>query len=337
MVRNLPCIRRIALGNGLGLHDRRWCRALLNAVNGALAFADPPPHASLLAVMAVATGCWPVAAAQAAPTTAEVLAAAPASAWRALPPDHTLYLDLPSGRVVIELEPALAPHTVAAVERLARSGYFNGLAVTRVQDNYVAQWGDAESTQRLPEGFPRSIAPEFTAPLAARYFVELPGPDGFAPQAGFVDGFPAGRDPRTGQAWLAHCYGAVGVGRDDDPASGIGTELYAVIGHAPRHLDRNITVVGRVRQGIELLSSLPRGPAPMGFYTRASERVPISGLRVAADLPAGEQLPLQVLRTDTATFAALVESRRNRREAWFHQPAGYIDLCNVPIPVRAAP
>ena len=318
---------------------------MLTAIHRALAAIARLPRVAPLLALAVAIDSGPVAAAQApvqpkakaAPTTAEVLAAAPDSAWRALPPDHTLYLDLQSGRVVIELEPAIAPHMVAAIEQLVRSGFFDGLAVIRVQDNYVAQWGDGDAAQRLPEGFPRSIAPEFTAPMAAHSFASLPGPDGFAPQAGFFDSFPAGRDPRSGEGWLAHCYGAVGVGRDNDPGSGNGTELYAVIGHAPRHLDRNITLVGRVRQGIELLSSLPRGPAPMGFYAEASERVPIRSVRLAADLPPGEQLRLQVLRTDSPTFAALVESRRNRREAWFLRPAGYIDLCNVPIPVRTVP
>jgi peptidylprolyl isomerase len=57
----------------------------------------------------------------------------------------------------------------------------------------------------------------------------------------------------------------VGAGRDDPPESD-GTELYAVIGHAPRQLDRNVALVGRVLQGIELLSSLPRGSGEMGFY-----------------------------------------------------------------------
>ncbi|MFM2288996.1 MAG: hypothetical protein RL684_2139 [Pseudomonadota bacterium] len=295
--------------------------------------------ASCLLVTAPADAAAPAGATIAAtmPTTADVLAAAPASAWRALDAGHTLYVDLAAGRVVIELAPGLAPRTVAAIEQLARSGYYDGLAITRVQDNYVAQWGDADGSKPLPQGFPRTLAPEFTSPLPARAFTRLPGPDGFAPTVGFVDGFPAGRDPASGQGWLAHCYGAVGVGRDDDPASGIGAELYAVIGHAPRHLDRNITVVGRVRQGMELLASLPRGSAPMGGYAEVAQRVPIHSVRLAADLQASERLPLQVLRTDTATFAALVESRRNRRESWFHRPAGYVDLCNVPIPVRVVP
>ncbi len=151
---------------------------------------------------------------------------------------------------------------------------------------------------------------------------------------GFIDSFPAARDPAAALAWLTHCYGAVGVGRGNDPASGTGSELYAVIGHAPRHLDRNVTVVGRVRQGIELLASLPRGTAEMGFYATPAERTTIRTVRLASEVPSAERTRLEVLRTDTPTFTALVEARRNRRDDWTVRPAGYIELCNAPIPVR---
>jgi peptidylprolyl isomerase len=50
-----------------------------------------------------------------------------------------------------------------------------------------------------------------------------------------------------------------------------------------------------------------------------------------------ERARLEVIRTDTPTFAALVESRRNRRDDWYEVQAGYIDLCNVPIAVRPVP
>ena len=192
------------------------------------------------------------APAKSTPSVSEILAAAPASAWRPLADEHTLYMQMPAGRVIIELEPALAPRTVAAIEALVRMHYFEGGAVVRVQDNYVAQWsvpGNApDETRAVPEDM-RTLAPEFSAPASAATFTVLPDRDGFAPEAGFVDSFPAARDPSAGQVWLAHCYGAVGVGRDNDPATGNGSELYAVIGHAPRHLDRNVTVVGRVRAG----------------------------------------------------------------------------------------
>jgi peptidylprolyl isomerase len=168
-------------------------------------------------------------------------------------------------------------------------------------------------------------------------FVRLPDADGYAPEVGFSEGFPAARDPVAGTAWLAHCYAMVGAGRGNEPESGNGAELYVVIGHAPRQLDRNIALVGRVLWGMEHLSVLPRGPAPMGFYAQPSQHVPIRRLRVAADVPAAEQTRLEALRTDTATFTALVEARRNRRDDWYRVPAGYIDLCNVPLPVRAVP
>ena len=300
--------------------------------------SDPPTAAPAApAAATAATAATKAAPLKATPSVSEILAAAPASAWRPLVDEHTLYMQLPAGRVIIELEPAMAPHTVAAIETLVRMHYFEGGAVVRVQDNYVAQWSvpgnTPDETRPVPENM-RTLAPEFSAAASAATFTVLPDRDGFAPEAGFVDSFPAARDPSAGQVWLAHCYGAVGVGRDNDPATGNGSELYAVIGHAPRHLDRNVTVVGRVRAGIELLSSLPRGPAPMGFYEQAAQRTAITSIRLAADVPAAERTRLEVLRTDTPTFAAVIEARRNRRDDWYLRPAGYIDLCNAPIPVR---
>ena len=278
----------------------------------------------------------PAPAAKPTPGTAEILAAAPAQAWRPLADQHTLYMQLPAGRVIIELEPALAPHTVANIEALVRMHHFDGAAVIRVQDNFVAQWSNPDTTRKLPDNM-LQLAPEFTAPLSAATFTELPDRDGYAPQVGFIDSFPAARDPPAGRAWLAHCYGAVGVGRDNDPATGNGSELYAVIGQAPRQLDRNVTVVGRVRQGIELLASLPRGMDAMGFYAKPAQNIAISRIAIAADLPAAERTRLEVLRTDSPTYAALLESRRNRTDAWYLRPAGYIDLCSAPLPVRPAP
>jgi peptidylprolyl isomerase len=159
----------------------------------------------------------------------------------------------------------------------------------------------------------------------------------YAPEVGFSDGMPVARDPKSGRTWLAHCYGMVGAGRDNGVDSGSGAELYVVIGQAPRQLDRNIAVVGRVVQGMELLASLPRGTGALGFYEKPEQRIAIKSVRLAADVPEAQRTPLQLLRTDTATFSALVESRRNRSDDWYKVPAGKIGLCNVPLPVRAPP
>jgi len=271
-------------------------------------------------------------------TTGEVLADSAPSDWRTLDPAQTLYMDLPAGRVVIELAPDFAPRHVANVLTLVREQYFDGLAIMRSQDNFVVQWGDPESAPDAKKSLgtaQAALAAEFTRPSQGLAFTALPDPDTYAPQTGFVAGFPAARDLRDGTAWLVHCYAVVGVGRDNAADSGGGTELYAVTGHAPRQLDRNITVLGRVVQGMELLATLPRGSGPLGFYATPEQRTPIRRVRLAADVPESERVALEVLRTDTATFRDLVESRRNRQDAWYKVPAGHIDVCNVPLPVRS--
>lgn len=265
-----------------------------------------------------------------------ISATAQESDWRKLDPAQTLYMELEQGRVVIELAPQFAPNHVTNIQQLVREGYFDGQRINRVQDNFVVQWGDPNVAKPLREA-KRSVRAEFTRPAKGLNFTALPDTDAYAPQTGFVDGFPAARESAEGAAWGVHCYGTVGVGRDNAADSGSGAELYVVIGHSPRQLDRNITVVGRVVQGIQLLSSLPRGTGQMGFYERPSEHTVIKSIRLAADVPEEDRLKLEALRTDSARFQQTIEGRRNRKDDWYKVPAGRIDVCNVPLPVRLAP
>ena len=275
--------------------------------------------------------------AAAAPSLAQILEASPAADWRDMDPARMLYMKLAAGLVVIELAPEFAPAHVLNIERLAQAGFYDGLSVVRVQDDYVVQWGDAESKKPTGEG-KLSLKAEFDHPFKpGDPFVALPDPDTYAAQTGFAGGFPAARDPSSGLTWLTHCYGMVGAGRDVDPDSGGGPELYAVIGQAPRQLDRNVTLVGRVIQGMDILSVMPRGHGDIGFYQTPAERIPILSVRLGTQLKSGERLALQTLRTDSATFAAVVQNRRFRRDPWFKFAAGHIDVCNVPLPIRTKP
>ncbi len=273
----------------------------------------------------------------------EILARSSSADWRTPDADQTVYLELASGRVVLELAPQFSPRHVENIRTLIREGYFDGLAIIRSQDNYVVQWGDAnEKNPRPLKNAKAKMQPEFTRTLTAAEFgrfafERLPDPDGYAPEVGFADGFHAGRDPAKSTVWLAHCYGALGVGRGNELDSGSGTSLYVVTGHAPRHLDKNITLVGRVLQGMPLLSSLPRGTKALGFYDKPAEMVPIKSVKLAVDLPVAERTNLQVLRTNTVLFKSAVEALRNRGGNWFKVPAGHVELCNVPIAVRVAP
>jgi len=271
------------------------------------------------------------------PTMASVLKASTAAEWRPLDPENTLYVELASGRVIIELAPAFAPNHAANVKALVREGYFDGLTINRVQDNYVAQWGDANegASKRAiktakatsPGEFDRAITPEIP-------FTPSPDGDIYAAEAGWSLGFPVARDPKSGRTWLTYCYGALGTARGNDADSGGGTQLFVIIGHSPRHLDRNYTAFGRVVKGIELLSTLPRGAGGLGFYDKPEQRVPIKSIRVAADVPAAERTAIQVLRTDTATFTSLIAARRTRSEESFKYKVGRIEVCNVPIPTK---
>jgi len=198
------------------------------------------------------------------------------------------------------------------------------------------QWGDPdEAKPRALKTAKATLKAEFTVPMKNdTAFTQLPERDGYAPQVGHSNGFPSARDPKSRRAWLAHCYGMVGVGRDTDADSGNGTSLYAVNGHAPRHLDRNITVVGRVVSGMSLLSTLPRGTAALGFYDKPELNVPILSVKMAADVPEGERSKLEVMRTDSAAYQAALDAQRYRSGPWNKYTPGYVELCNAPIPVR---
>jgi len=291
---------------------------------------------SALTLMAAAAGAG-AAELPPRPSVADVVKASKPGDWRPLDPDNTLYMESALGRVVIEMAPTFAPNHVKNIKALVRAHYFDGLAIVRVQDNWVVQWGDPNEDKpeaRPVKGAQKTLKAEFTVPLKNdTRFTRLPDRDGYAPESGFSNGFPAGRDPKTGETWLAHCYGMVGVGRDNGADSGGGTSLYAVIGPA-RHLDRNITVVGRVISGMPQLAALPRGPAPMGFYDKPEMNVPITAIKVAADVPTDQRSHFEVMRTDSATFQSVLEAQRNRGGPWTKVAMNHVDLCAAPVPVR---
>ncbi|MBB5358007.1 peptidylprolyl isomerase [Rhodanobacter sp. ANJX3] len=284
---------------------------------------------------------------QAAPTltTPQLLAKSTSDEWRKPNPENLVVMQLANGRVLIELAPDFTPLHAANIRTLIRQHYFDGLAIVRVQDNFVTQWDDpagddnGDKSKMHPLGKAKAtVPPEFTRPIDAKLpWTRLPDGDVYAAEVGFSEGFPVARDPASGQEWLTHCYGMVGVGRDNGADTGNGSALYAVIGQAPRRLDRNLAVIGRVLDGMPLLSSLPRGTGPMGFYDKPSQQVAIQSVQLAADLPAAQRPSIEVLRTDSKTFAALVDAKRNRRDAFYTVPAGKIDICSIDVPMRAIP
>ncbi len=290
--------------------------------------------------MRLLLACAAVALIGAAPpakllTPTDVVTAAPASAWRTIGPDDLMVIDLAKGgRVVVQLAPAFAPVHVANIQALARGNYWADATVYRVQDNYVAQWGRNDSDKPWPAGVVAKPPAEYTRALKGLKIKPLGYADPYAPGAGFADGWPIAYSPKGGWADLAHCYGTVGVGRDLSPDTGTGGELYAIIGQPTRHMDRNIAIVGRVVDGIDQLSSLPRGTEALGFYKDKAQYVPIASVRLASQMPAGERPSYEYLDTNSAAFAQYLHVRANRHDQFYIRPAGGVDLCNVQVPVR---
>ncbi len=271
-------------------------------------------------------------------TPSDVVAAAPPAAWRTISPDDLLVVDLKNGgRVVVQLAPVFAPVHVANIRALAQGGWWDGAAIYRVQDNYVAQWGNNDSDKAFPAGVVAKPPAEYTRPLKGLAVRPLGFADPYAPAAGYWSGWPIAYSPKGGWANLAHCYGSVGVGRGLSPDTGTGGELYAAIGHGPRHLDRNIAVVGRVIEGIDRLSSLRRGTEALGFYKERSEDTPIVTARLASQINAGDRPSFQYMDTRSASFAQYLRLRANRKDQFYIRPAGGVDLCNAPVPVRRTP
>ena len=296
-----------------------------------------------LFVSAAMCAAFPVAAQEVKtyPAPSEIVVSAKAGEWVAIAPSDLMVMDLAPDskgkprRVVIQLIPApFSQGWVRNIRKLAAANWWDGTSINRVQDNYVAQWGDATEKKALPEGLATVGEKNYITPNWPGKVWIFAGADGrrdaYAAAHGFYFGWPLAAN--SDGLWPTHCYGMVGVGRNLSPDTGSGAELYTVIGHAPRHLDRNIALVGRVIEGIEHMSSLPRGTGALGFYEKEEERVPILSVRLGnetKDVPAFEYLS-----TDSDSFAAYADARANRRDPFFNVPAGGADICNIPVPIR---
>jgi peptidylprolyl isomerase len=290
---------------------------------------------SLLAA-AMSSPAQTVAAPTAYVTPGDILRTAPAADWAAFDPEDLLVIDLArGGRVVIALADAFAPVHVANIRRFARAGWYDGLSIERVQDNYVVQWGDPDGAKPLPANVTHSAPAEYDRAAAGLAFHALAYRDTYAQRVGSAAGLPVAEE--GDRAWLVHCYGMVGVGRDLNPDTGTGAELYAVIGQPPRALDRNIAVVGRVLAGMDILAALPRGTADLGFYADPGQRLPIQKVRIAADMPVSERPRFERLKAESPTFDAWSHARANRKDTFFLRPAGALDVCNAEPPVRVVP
>ena len=267
--------------------------------------------------------------------------------WNSLDPDNTVYLDLQEGTVVIQLNPVFAPKTVKHFKELLEDQFYRGMSFYRVIDGFVAQAGDESDIDGTPIAKPLKAEFEIDWPLkptdkekkkhwTPMSWTPVQKDDMFAPYTGFIDGFPAARDDKkAGKAWLTHCPGTIAMARNEDPDSG-GTDFYIVIGQAPRYLDRNLTVFGRVVWGMDVVQRIKRGPAlENGIIEKDLERSWIKNMRLVSSIESDQRMDIYVADTNSDGFKKMLKDRRNRKEKFFHhKPPKTLDICQVPIPAR---
>ncbi|OLF78237.1 peptidylprolyl isomerase [Maricaulis sp. W15] len=256
--------------------------------------------------------------------------------WRPVNPADLLLLEVEDGVIAIELADWIAPNHANRMRQAARDGFFDGRSFYRVIDGFVAQGGRGEDPDavELPQYPP--LSGEFTIPASTVTFSPMSDADLYAPTVGHVDGFPAAMNEAGNEVWPIHCPGTVAMARDNDPDSG-DVEFYIVIGQGPRHLDRIMSVFGRVIDGMEHVQALQRGDPAVnsGVIADTLARDIIVSARIASDLPEADRPAYEVMRTDGQAFWDAKQARRNRtHDFFFETPPPVIEACHMPGPVR---
>lgn len=279
-----------------------------------------------------------IALAAAVPAFAQPAAPLPSDAapedWRDIPDDEIMVITLGDGRqVFVRLAARFAPGHVKNIRTLTEARWWDGASIYRVQENWVAQWGDATEKKPLPPEIIARPPAEFEIAEAFAPAQKLSKADGYSAASGVTaDGWPIATDGKA--AWLTHCYGSVGVARDQLPDTGTGTELFTPIGQSARRLDRNYTVVGRIVEGMQYMSALPRSGATMGVYATEGERTAIASVRLASQLPEDDRPRFQVRATDNVRYFALIQSREKPAAPTV---ATGLEVCDLAVGVRRKP
>lgn len=250
--------------------------------------------------------------------------------WREVDPENLVLMELQEGRVAIELNPLFAPKTVDQFRKLVQERFYDGLGFYRVIDGFVAQGGDGSDLGEL--SLVPLIEAEFEAELPGdTAFTTVQNNDLFASETGFIDGFAAARDASGEKTWLTHCPGVVAMARNDS-ADSSRTDFYIVIGQAPRYLDRNMNVFGRVIDGMDIVQKIRRGlPDNDGIIENDAASSRIRSMTLASDIPKKDRPTGLVPDTNSKAFSKLLKNRRDRKQKFFHhKPPEVLDVCQVP-------
>jgi len=241
--------------------------------------------------------------------------------WRTVAPENLLVIDTSKGRIVVELDPRVAPRHVERIRTLADRGFYDGLKFHRVVPGFMAQTGDPEGTGRGGSELPDMPAEfQFRRGRDSGFQVVDAGQ---AVQMGVIGSMPVVTQPdaqmfvtadmKTG-AQALFCPGVAGMARSGDNVNSANSQFFLMM-EATEVLNGAYTPFGRVLQGMDVITSLNAGTeanngevANPDIMTRA---------RTAAAMPEGQRPTARVMDTRSPAFAALVAQTRTARGAAF--------------------
>ena len=254
--------------------------------------------------------------------------------WRQLELQNTILMTLPQGKVVVELTPQFSPNHVARFKTLAQEDFYQNTSFYRVIEGFVAQAGPKDGSDKDKSITKLAIEDQWTTNKSFS-FTPVQQQDLFAEQTGFKDGFAIGYSAKEQKAWLTHCPGTLAMARETGKDTAT-SHFYFSIGQAPRYLDRNMTIFGRVVYGMEHIQSIKRTSTIEGeFAVDSRDHTKIIDIQLMSELPKAQQLIIEVEDTGSEGFAKrLVKTRHRDNDFFYHKPPPVLDVCQIVVRSR---
>ena len=241
--------------------------------------------------------------------------------WRTVAPENLLVIDTTKGRVLVELEPRVAPNHIVRIRTLADQGFYDGIVFHRVIAGFMAQTGDPTGT-----GMNGSELPDLAGEFSFRRgpdsgFVAIPNSgEGLR---GILGSMPVVTQPDAQMFVTADfktsanglfCPAVAGMARSST-ADSANSQFFLMMDENV-NLNGLYTTFGRVVLGQDVVRALKTGPeAADGRGSEAPDSM--TRVRTAAALPAGERPAVRVLSPASTAFLAEVERVRAARGAQF--------------------
>ena len=295
-----------------------------------------PSSAHRLSLAGLVLACS-LAAVQAGAQTAgpTVAATAPVSApdadWRTVAPENLLVIDTTKGRILVELEPRMAPNHVVRVRALADRGFYDGLKWHRVIPNFMAQTGDPLGTGAGGSDLP-DVAGEFNARRGRFADFALVANAGTGTR-GILGSLPVQTQPDAQMFVTADmkvdasslfCPGVAGMARSNDPNSA-NSQFFLMTGANPS-LNGGYTSFGRVLAGLDVVKALKAGSeADNGAVADGADTM--THVRTADALPEGQRPSVRTLNPNSPVFTQRIAALREQRGLNF-------SICDVEIPTQ---